>query len=65
MIVLDVPEIHCNRCVERITRALEEDKLAFSVSLADKTVTIDGCPSCADTAIGTLDDLGFAATVRG
>ena len=64
MIILEVPEIHCPKCVERITKALEEDKLTFSVSLEEKTVTIDGCQNCANTAISTLDDLGFTATVR-
>ena len=64
MIILDVPEIHCPKCVERITKALEEDKLTFSVSLEDKTVSIDGCQNCAATAIATLDDLGFTATIK-
>ena len=64
MIILDVPEIHCSKCVERIIKALEEDKLTFSVSLEEKTVTIDGCQNCAATAIATLDDLGFTATIR-
>ncbi|MBO7174370.1 MAG: metal-binding protein [Spirochaetaceae bacterium] len=64
MIILEVPEIHCLKCVERITKALEEDKLTFSVSLEDKTVSIDGCQNCAATAIATLDDLGFTATIR-
>ena len=64
MIILDVPEIHCSKCVERITKALEEDKLTFSVSLEDKTVSIDGCQNCAATAIATLDDIGFTATIR-
>ena len=64
MIILDVPEIHCPKCVERITKALEEDKLTLSVSLEEKTVSIDGCQNCAATAIATLDDLGFTATIR-
>ncbi len=65
MIILDVPEMHCNKCVERITKALEDDKLSFTVSLEDKSVSIDGCQNCASTAISTLDDLGFTATIRG
>lgn len=64
MIILDVPEMHCNKCVERITKALEDDKLSFTVSLEDKSVSIDGCQSCASTAIRTLEDLGFTATAR-
>ena len=64
MIILEVPEMHCQKCVERITKALEEDKLTFSVSLEEKTVSIDGCQNCAATAIATLDDLGFTATIK-
>ena len=64
MIILEVPEMHCHKCVERITKALEEDKLSFTVSLENKTVSIDGCQSCANTAISTLEDLGFTAGVR-
>ena len=64
MTTLDVPEMHCNKCVERITNALNEEKLDFSVSLEDKTVSIDGCENCVATAISSLDDIGFSATVK-
>ena len=33
---------------------LTEAELKFEVSLADKTVTIDGCQSCVQTAVGGL-----------
>ena len=59
--VLKVPEMHCNKCVERITNRLNEEKLDFSVSLNDKTVTINDCDSCVQTAVEALDDLGFTA----
>ncbi len=61
MITLKVPEMHCENCVARITKALTAADLKFSVSLADKTVTIDGCENCAAKAISELDDLGFTA----
>ena len=35
--------------------------LDFNVSLADKTVTIDGCDHCVAKAKEILDDLGFDA----
>ena len=62
MIKLSVPDMHCEKCVERITKGLTEVKLDFSVSLAEKTVTINGCDNCAAKAIEVLDDLGFEAT---
>ena len=61
MKVLKVPDMHCEKCVARITKALEADGLNFSVNLADQTVTIDGCDHCVATAVETLDDLGFTA----
>lgn len=59
MITIKVPDMHCEHCVERITKALTEADLKFSVSLADKTVTIDGCEHCAAKAKDALEDLGF------
>ncbi|MBQ9699523.1 MAG: heavy-metal-associated domain-containing protein [Lachnospiraceae bacterium] len=61
MAVLKVEEMHCGKCVERITNALNAVDLDFSVSLEDKTVTINGCAHCVKTAVSELDDLGFTA----
>lgn len=63
MTTINVEGMHCGKCVERITKAMEEAKLDFKVSLEDKTVTIDGCDSCVKTAVDILDDLGFDGTV--
>ena len=59
-----VPEMMCQNCVRRITEALTEAKLDFTVDLATKTVAINGCENCLNTAINELDDLGFSAEVR-
>lgn len=59
-----VPEMMCQNCVRRITEALTEAKLAFTVDLDTKTVSIDGCENCVATAVSELDDLGFSAEVR-
>ena len=56
--------MHCNKCVERISKALDDAKLTYTVSLDDKTVTIDGCEHCVKTAIAELDDLGFEAVIQ-
>lgn len=61
MTTLNVPDMHCEKCVERITKALKAADLKFEVSLENKTVTIDGCEHCVKTAIEELDDLGFDA----
>ena len=59
-----VPEMMCQNCVRRITEALNEAKLNFTVDLETKTVSINGCENCLKTAINELDDLGFSAEVR-
>ena len=64
MTVLNVPGMHCDNCVKRITDGLNAAGLTFTVSLDDKTVTVDGCENCLKTAISELDDLGFEATVK-
>lgn len=64
MTVLNVPDMHCDMCVKRITDALTAAKLNFSVSLQDKTVTIDGDENAVKTAVSELDDLGFESSVK-
>lgn len=61
MTVFYVEEMHCAKCVERITKALTAAGLDFSVSPADKTVTVNGCDHCAQTSAAELEDLGFTA----
>ena len=50
MTVLKAEDMHCEKCVERITKALSGAQLDFKVSLEDKTVTIDGCEKCVANA---------------
>jgi len=64
MTTLIVPDMHCEMCVKRITDALTKTNLTFEVSLAEKTVTVDGDEACVKTAIDELDDLGFEAEKR-
>ena len=59
MTIIQVKDMHCEKCVERISKLMKEEGLDFSVSLADKTVTINGCEHCVKTAMEALDDLGF------
>jgi len=61
MTTLQVPEMHCEKCVERIGKALDGAGLTYEISRKKKTVTIDGCEHCVATAKELLDDLGFDA----
>ena len=40
MFTISVPDMMCQNCVKRITNALNEAELKFSVELESKTVTI-------------------------
>ena len=60
MTVIKVEDMHCEKCVERITKLLTEEGLDFTVRLSEKTVTVNGCEHCVKTALDALDDLGFS-----
>ena len=59
MKTLKVPDMHCEMCVARITRALNAAGIRFEVSLADKTVAVEEKDVAAAKA--ALDELGFTA----
>lgn len=59
MAIIYVEDMHCEKCVERITKIMKEEGVDVSVSLADKTVTVNGCQHCVKTAMEALEDLGF------
>ena len=61
MTVLKVPDMHCENCVKRITKALTDEKLSFTVSLKNQTVSIEGGEDAVNTAVSALDDIGFEA----
>lgn len=63
MEIMKVADMHCEKCVERITKAMEKAEIKATVSLEEKTVTIDGCDNCVKTAMEILDDLGFEGTL--
>ena len=56
---LNVATMRCEKCVARISGALEETGIAFEISLADKIVSVDEAKVA--EAIEALDDLGFEA----
>ncbi len=64
MTVIKVADMHCEKCVSRITNLLNEEGLDFEVNLEEKTVTIDGGQHCVKTALEALDDLGFEGVVE-
>lgn len=59
MAVLYVDAMHCEHCVARIQKALGEAGLKFTVSLADKSVTVDADEAGVRKAAEEIEDLGF------
>lgn len=64
MTVIKVEGMHCEKCVERISKAMDKAELDYKVNLADKNVQIDGCEHCVKTAMEILDDLGFDGEIE-
>lgn len=60
MKVLSV-DMKCQMCVKRVTKALTDQNLDFSVSLEDKTVTVNGTDEDVQKAVKALDAIGFEA----
>ena len=58
---ISVSNMHCEKCTARIEKALNETGINFSIDLSTRTVTVDGCEKCLNTALLELDDLGFDA----
>ena len=64
MSIIDVKDMYCEKCVERITGLLTEEGLGFEVDLKERTVTVDGDSKEVNTAIEALEDLGFSPKLR-
>lgn len=56
-----VEDMHCEKCVERITNALGAAGISAEADLETKTVTVDD--SLAGKAAEELDDIGFTAKI--
>lgn len=63
MTTLNIKEMSCNHCVERINTLLDSLSIKHTISLDNKTVTIDGSSDEVRCAIEELDDIGFTATI--
>ena len=62
MTTLNVKEMSCSHCVDRINKVLDAADIKHVIDLEHKTVSIEGCDECVKRAIEELDDIGFTAT---
>lgn len=61
--ILDVPDMSCQHCVKRISKALEGLGLTeFKVNLDNKTVEAN--TDDIESVIETLDEIGYEATLK-
>jgi copper chaperone CopZ len=63
MTTIKVADMHCEKCVARITKLLTEEGLDFEVCLQEQTVIVNGCEHCVKTALEALEDLGFEGKI--
>ena len=61
MKTLNVENMHCEKCVARISKAFEDEKIKVKIDLKNKTVLVDDKE--VSKAIETLDDLGDRKSV--
>lgn len=64
MTIIKAEDMHCEKCVERITKAMKEADLEFKVDLERKEIAVDGGEEYIKAAIDILDDLGFDGIVQ-
>ena len=57
MTVFKVPNMHCEKCAARISKAFGEAQIELAIDLASKTVTVSDEQK--EKAAELLDDLGF------
>ncbi len=57
MKTLNIPDMHCGKCVARIEAAFAEDGIPCTVALETQTVAV--AEADVARATETLDDLGF------
>ena len=60
---IKVPDMHCQHCVARIDNALNDIGIKHEINLDEKTVVIDGCENCLNTAKSEIEDLGFTPKI--
>lgn len=56
---ISVPDMHCEKCVKRITEALNKAKIESEVNLQTKSVDIKNDIDF-ETALNEIYDLGFS-----
>ena len=64
MTVIQVADMHCEKCVARIRKIMNEEGLDVTVDLAEKTVFVNGSEQDVKTALEALEDLGFEGEVQ-
>lgn len=62
MATLNVPGMHCMKCVERITNALRNEGIEAEVKLNSKSVTVD--EKDVKAAMEAIDDIGFECSLK-
>lgn len=62
MITLNIKEMQCSHCVERIGKLLQDMHIANTISLEQKQISVEIQEDKLPELIEELDDIGFTAT---
>lgn len=63
MTTLKIEEMSCNHCVKSIGDLLTGLSIQHTISLEDKTVTMEAKEAEVANAIAQLDDIGYTAVI--
>ena len=64
MKIIFVEDMHCEKCVERISNIMKEEGIDAGIDLGSKTVTVSDDDSVVGRALEALSDLGFEGVLQ-
>ena len=56
--------MHCEKCAERIEKAVKKTRVSATVSLPDKAVLVDGCEKCAQKVTDAVKAAGYTPSIE-
>lgn len=58
--IIFVDDMSCERCVEKIAQELDNTRVDYSISLATKSVTVEGTNDAIHAAVGAIQRAGYS-----
>lgn len=58
--IIFVDDMSCERCVEKIAQELDNTRVDYSISLATKSVTVEGTNDAIHAAMSAIQRAGYS-----